>query len=210
MSIYFYCRISTATQNLARQVAVAKNYTNIPDENVFCDKASGATFERTEYKRLQSIVVSGDEVVVKELDRLGRDKEEIKNQIAWFKSAGVTLRILDVPTTLIDFQGQEWLRDMVNNILIEVLGAVAEQEREKTLRRQREGIEAMPIVDGKHYSVKKNNFHGRPRITTAHFQEYLQRQQKGEITVVQCCAEMGISISLWYRRKAEATPPKNL
>ena len=136
MSEWFYGRVSTKEQNLERQLVVARQYKNIPVENVYCDKQSGKNFDRTEYQKLKSVVKSGDEVIVKELDRLGRNKDEIKAEIAWFKDNGVTLRILDVPTTLIDFQGQEWIRDMVNNILIEVLGAMAEQEREEEVSEE--------------------------------------------------------------------------
>ncbi len=56
---------------------------------------------------------SGDELAIHELDRLGRNKEEIKNELKWFKDHGVIVRILNVPTTLIDFQGQEWLFDIL-------------------------------------------------------------------------------------------------
>ena len=203
MSTYFYCRVSTAGQDLARQIGAARAYAEIPEENVYCDKASGKNFEREAYIRLINTVVPGDEVIVKELDRLGRNKEKIKTEIQWFKEHGITLRILDVPTTLIDFQGQEWLRDMVNNILIEVLGAVAEQEREKTLRRQREGIEAMPVIDGRRYSQKKGKYYGRQRkvVATSDFETYFRKQQAGEMTVAQCCEALGCSRSYWYQKK---------
>ena len=201
--IYFYGRVSSKDQNLARQLEVAKAYKNI--DQVFCDKQSGKDFDRPEYQKLKSAVVPGDEVIVKELDRLGRNKEEIKVEIAWFKEAGVDLRILDVPTTLIDFQGQDWIRDMVNNILIEVLGAVAQQEREKTNRRQREGIDAMPVVDGKKYSTKKGCAYGRKPVELGDdFEKFLQKQKDGEMTVSECCAALGIGRSTWYARVREA------
>ena len=180
--IYFYGRVSSKDQNLARQLEVAKAYKNI--DHVYCDKQSGKDFDRPEYQKLKAVVVAGDEVIVKELDRLGRNKDEIKVEIAWFKENGVDLRILDVPTTLIDFQGQEWIRDMVNNILIEVLGAVAQQEREKTNRRQREGIDAMPVVDGKKFSTKKGCAYGRKPVELGDdFEKFLKKQKDGLMTV---------------------------
>jgi DNA invertase Pin-like site-specific DNA recombinase len=202
--IYFYGRVSAKDQNLARQLEVAKAYKNI--DRVFCDKQSGKDFDRPAYQELKSVVVPGDEVIVKELDRLGRNKEEIKVEIAWFKESGVDLRILDVPTTLIDFQGQDWIRDMVNNILIEVLGAVAQQEREKTNRRQKEGIAAMPVVNGKKFSTKKGCTYGRKPIDVGDdFEKFLKKQKDGQLTVNECCKALGISRSTWYARAGEIT-----
>lgn len=202
--IYFYGRVSSKDQNLARQLEVAKAYKNI--DHVYCDKQSGKDFDRPEYQKLKAVVAAGDEVIVKELDRLGRNKDEIKVEIAWFKENGVDLRILDVPTTLIDFQGQEWIRDMVNNILIEVLGAVAQQEREKTNRRQREGIDAMPVVDGKKFSTKKGCAYGRKPVELGDdFEKFLKKQKDGLMTVNECCEALGIGRSTWYARVREAS-----
>ena len=200
--IYFYGRVSSKDQNLARQLEVAKAYKNI--DHVYCDKQSGKDFDRPEYQKLKAVVTAGDEVIVKELDRLGRNKDEIKVEIAWFKENGVDLRILDVPTTLIDFQGQEWIRDMVNNILIEVLGAVAQQEREKTNRRQREGIDAMPVVDGKKFSTKKGCAYGRKPVDLGDdFEKFLKKQKDGLMTVEECCKVLGIGRSTWYAKAKE-------
>ena len=197
--IYFYARVSSKDQNLDRQMETARGYKNI--DHVFCDKQSGKDFDRPEYQHLKSVVAAGDEVVIKELDRLGRNKEGIKAEITWFKEHGVTLRILDVPTTLIDFQGQDWIADMVNNILIEVLGAIAQQEREKTNRRQREGIAAMPVVDGKKFSAKKGCTYGRKPIALGDdFEKFLKKQKDGTMTVSECCKALNISRSTWYAK----------
>lgn len=200
--IYFYARVSTKEQNLDRQLEAARAYKNI--DRVFADKQSGKDFNRDEYTKLKSTVQSGDEVVVKELDRLGRNKEGIKEEIRWFKERGVILRILDVPTTLIDFQGQDWIADMVNNILIEVLGAMAQNEREKTLKRQREGIDAMRVVNGKRVSAKKGRTYGRqPLAIDDEFEKFLEKTKKGEMTVKECCNILNISRSTWYNRVSE-------
>lgn len=196
--IYFYARVSTKDQNLGRQLEAARAYKNI--DRIFCDKSSGKDFDRPEYITLKETVQSGDEVIIKELDRLGRDKDGIKEEIRWFKEAGVILRILDVPTTLIDFQGQDWIADMVNNILIEVLGAIAQNEREKTRRRQREGIAAMPVVNGKRVSAKTGTATGRPRVENLDFEKLFRKQKDGELTVDACCEQMGISRSTWYNK----------
>ena len=200
--IYGYVRVSSKDQNLARQLETMKAYKEIT--KVFCDKQSGKDFVRPEYERLKSVVQKGDEVIIKELDRLGRNKEGIKEEIKWFKEQGVILRILDLPTTLIDFKGQDWIGDMVNNILIEVMGAMAQQEREKTEKRREEGIAAMPIVNGKRVSTKTGNEYGRPSIKLDEsFEKILKKQKDGELTVSECCKELGISRATWYNKLKE-------
>lgn len=202
--IYFYARVSSKDQNLDRQLEAARAYKNI--DRIFSDKQSGKNFDRPDYNRMKSVVCPGDEVIVKELDRLGRDKEGIKEEIRWFKEHGVILRILDVPTTLIDFNGQDWIADMVNNILIEVLGAIAQNEREKTHRRQREGIDAMQVVNGKKVSAKTGRTYGRQEVAAGvDFEKFLKKQKDGTMTVNECCAELGISRATWYNRVAEVS-----
>ena len=200
--IYGYVRVSSKDQNLARQLETMKAYKDIT--KVFCDKQSGKDFKRPEYESLKSIVQKGDEVIIKELDRLGRNKEGIKEEIKWFKEQGVILRILDLPTSLIDFKGQEWIGEVVNNILIEVMGAMAEQEREKTGKRREEGIAAMPIVNGKRVSSKTGNEYGRPTIKlNDSFEKFLKKQKDGELSVRECCEQLGISRATWYNKLKE-------
>ena len=203
---YFLGRVSSKEQNLARQLKVAREKFDIPDENVYCDKITGSSFDRPQYNALKAIVREGDEVIVKEFDRFGRNKEEMKRELEWFKQKGVIVRILDIPTTLIDFKDQTWVLEMVNNILIEVLGAVAEQERKKTKQRQAEGIAAMPVVNGRKVSSKTGTGFGRPKaeIDPAVFEKFAQKQKDGEMTVDDCCRELGISRSTWYDRIRKA------
>ena len=195
MAKYFSARVSSKDQNLARQLEVAKQY-GIPEENVFCDKISGRKKERPEYDRMKSMLVKGDEVYFKELDRIGRDKSLIKDELKWFKDRGIIVRILNVPTTLTDYKGQEWLFDMVNNILIEVLGTIAEQEWNKTKQRREEGIAAMPIVDGRKVSSKTGRGFGREA------KELDLTLREGE-TITEACARLGINRSTYYRRMAQ-------
>lgn len=200
--IYFYTRVSTKDQNLARQLETAKAYKNI--DRVFCDKQSGKNFDRIEYKKLKSIVQPGDEVIIQEMDRLGRNKAATKEEIEWFKEHGITLRILELPTTLIDFNGQEWIAEMINNMLIEVLTTMAEQEVKKIDRRRAEGIAAMPIVNGKKVSLKTGRNYGRPQVEIDdEFEKFFEKQKRGELSVKECCKHLNISRSTWYNRVAE-------
>ena len=194
--IYGYVRVSSKDQNLARQLETMKTYKNV--DKVFCDKQSGKDFERESYQQLKETLVSGDEVIIKSLDRLGRNKEQTKEEIKWFKDNGITLRILNLPTSLIDYQGQEWIMDMVNNILIEVLASYAEQERVEIKLRQAEGIAAKKASDSW-------DEYGRPRKEPVDFKKFLKKQQDGELTVAECCEQLGISRATWYNRLKEVS-----
>lgn len=197
MKRYFYGRVSTKDQNLDRQLASVRSYKNI--DRVFKDKKSGKNFEREGYQEMKSVLEAGDEVVFHALDRLGRNKEGIKQELAWFKEHGVIVRILNVPTTLIEYPvGQEWVMEMVNNIIIEVLSAVAEQEREEMLERQAEGIAAMPVNEnGKKISRKTGRGFGREKMNVD------LTLRTGE-TVKDACSRLGISRNTYYRKVREA------
>ena len=193
MAKYFSARVSSKDQNLARQLAEAKKY-GVPEENIFCDKITGRKKDRPEYDKMKSLLQRGDEVYFKELDRIGRDKCLIKEELEWFRERGVLVRILDVPTTLMELPaGQEWVFEMVNNILIEVLGTIAEQEWKKTKQRREEGIAAMPVVDGKRVSSKTGKGFGRPEIEVI-------IDRKPDETIEDVCARLGISRRTYFRK----------
>lgn len=140
--IYGYMRVSTKAQNLNRQEDALLEF-GVEKDNIFADKESGKNFDREKYQEMKSILKRNDVLVIKELDRLGRNKEMIKEELRYFKDNGIRLKILNIPTTLIDIQqGQEWIIDMVNNILLEVMSSIAEEERKKIKERQAEGIAA--------------------------------------------------------------------
>ena len=196
MSRYFYGRVSTKDQNLDRQLASAQAYKNI--DRVFKDKKSGKNFDREEYQAMKEILEPGDEVVFHALDRLGRNKDGVKQELAWFREHGVIVRILNIPTTLIEYPaGQEWVMDMVNNIIIEVLAAMAQQEREEMLERQAEGIAAMPVDEnGKKISRRTGNGFGRKS------KDVDLTLNAGE-TVKDACKRLGISRQTYYRKLQE-------
>ncbi|MBQ6906227.1 MAG: recombinase family protein [Clostridia bacterium] len=198
MAKYFSVRVSSKDQNLARQLAEAQKY-GIPKENIFCDKITGRKKDRPEYERMKSLLKRGDEVYFKELDRIGRAKYLIKDELEWFKERGVIVRILDIPTTLMEVpKGQEWVFEMVHNILIEVLATIAEQEWEKTKKRQSEGIASMPIVNGRRVSAKTGRGFGRERKCPDNFEEVYNRQQSGEVSMKEALQLVGVGRTRWY------------
>lgn len=140
---YYYARVSSKEQNLDRQIAAFKAL-GATERDIITDKESGKDLERIGYQALKNAMLRrGDTLVIKSLDRLSRNKADIKNELQFFKDNGIRLKVIDLPTTMMELpQGQEWVFEMVNNILIEVLGTIAEQERETIRKRQAEGIEA--------------------------------------------------------------------
>lgn len=156
--IFGYARVSSAGQNLDRQIDALKQY--VPEENIVVDKISGKSLERPGYQALKGALGlrRGDILYVSSLDRLSRSKADIKSELIWFKEKGISLRVLDLPTTMIEYPAdQEWIRDMTNNILIEVLASMAEIERVRIRQRQREGIDAAKRR-GKHLGRPEKGF----------------------------------------------------
>ena len=139
--VFGYARVSTAHQHEDRQVAALLEY-GIEDRNIIVDKESGKDLNRKGYQLLkEGLLRRGDTLIIKSLDRLSRNKADIKKELEHFKNEGIVLKVLDLPTTMMDLpDGNEWVFEMVNNILIEVLGTIAEQERASIKQRQAEGI----------------------------------------------------------------------
>lgn len=197
---YFYARVSSNEQNLEWQIASFEQY-GANESNTFSDKRSGKNFDRPEYIRLKETLQPGDELYVKSLDRLGRNKDAVRDELAWFKTHGVFLRILDLPTSCIEPPpGQEWVIDMVNNILLEVLSSVAEHERETIRARQAEGYAAMPVVDGKRISKKTGRALGRAPVKVARkfLVEVREKQKAREISPAEAAKRLGVSLGTYY------------
>lgn len=187
-----YARVSSKEQKLDRQLIELKKY--VPTENIIMDKQSGKDLDRPGYQALKGPLGlrQGDTLYIKSLDRLSRNKEDIKKELEWFKQNGIRLMILDLPTSMIQVPpGQEWLIEMINNILIEVLASIAQQERETIRARQREGIDAARLT-GRHL--------GRPAITVPeNFDDVVAKWKNGEITAREAMQKTGLKRSSFYK-----------
>ena len=187
-----YARVSSREQHEDRQIEALAGY-GVSRDNIIVDKCSGKDTEREGYQYLKKQMLrSGDTLVIKELDRLSRSKSDIKQELEFFKNHGVHIRILDIPTTLTDFPPEQmWVMDMINAILIEVLGSIEENERLKIRRRQREGIDA---------ALKKNVRFDRPAIAKPENWDTVVKQiDAKETTVSQALQTLNISRSSYYR-----------
>ena len=110
---YGYARVSSTEQNLDRQVLALQEY--VKPENIVMDRQSGKNLDRPGYNALKGIfgLRPGDVLYIVSLDRLSRNKEDIKNEIAWFKAHKVRLMILDLPSSMVQVpENQEWIIDM--------------------------------------------------------------------------------------------------
>ena len=189
-----YARVSSREQHEDRQIEALTNY-GVNRDNIIVDKCSGKDTEREGYQYLKKQMLrNGDTLVIKELDRLSRSKSDIKQELEFFKCNGIHVKILDIPTTLTDFPPEQmWVMDMINAILIEVLGSIAENERLKIRRRQREGIDA---------AKKKDIKFGRPTLELPENLEIvMQAVEAKQITVSQALGQLHISRSSYYRLK---------
>lgn len=189
---FYYARVSSKEQNLDRQLNAFKNI-GAGDRDIITDKESGKNLDRQGYQALKNAMLrEGDTLVITSLDRLSRNKKDIANELKYFKDNNIRLKVLDLPTTMTDVpQGQEWVIEMVNNILIEVLGTIAEQERATIHKRQAEGIE----------SAKKAGKHlGRPiTIKPENWEEVIKLWEKGSISAKEAMNRTGVKKSTFYK-----------
>ena len=190
--IYGYARVSTKDQNLDRQLIALREF-GIDDRDIIREKASGKSLNREAYQTLRNqLLREGDTLVIVALDRLSRNKLHIKQELEYFRGRNIRVMVLDMPTTLCQVnEGQEWIIEMINAILVEVLASLAEQERVKTLTRQAEGIEAAKL-QGKHL--------GRPKMKIPEGWDNIYMLWKsGEITAVEAMRKSNLKKSTFYK-----------
>ncbi len=140
MAMYAYARVSTKEQNLDRQLEAFKDF-KINKNNIFCDKQSGKDFERTNYQRLIKKLKCGDVLVIKSIDRLGRNYDMIIDE--WHKITKIIeadIIVLDMPLLDTRDKTSNLTGKLIADIVLQLLSYVAETERESIKQRQLEGI----------------------------------------------------------------------
>ncbi len=207
---YAYIRVSTIEQNEARQIEAVKNFCpNIPLENIFIDKITGSQYERPNYLAMKQLILnvqrayssSGNvpviEVIIEELDRLGRTMKGILEELKWFEEHNIRVRILEIPTTLMDVdESNDWVLHMVNKIIIEIYANLAEQEMNKRKKRQTEGIEI---------AKKAGKYKGRKpiKLDNEQFTKVYAEWKNGAITAKQAMEKLHLKSNTFYRRVKE-------
>lgn len=134
MALVFYCRVSSKDQNLARQLARAKE---VHADKVFSDKVSGKNLDRPAFTKMMKYLREGDVLEVVSLDRLSRNYKDLKDLVSKFRDMKVKLIADDLPQTNSD---NELINNFMMDLLISMMGFVAQNEREKIRERQAQGI----------------------------------------------------------------------
>lgn len=152
---YGYIRVSTKEQNIDRQLT-ALSLENISKEQIFIDRASGKNFNRIEYQRLLTILQEDDDLVIKSIDRLGRNYDDILEQWKLLtKVKKVHLVVLDFPLLNTRNNIDTITGKLISDLVLQVLSYVSQMEREQIKQRQMEGI---------HEAKKRGKRFGRPQI----------------------------------------------
>lgn len=188
--IYGYVRVSSKDQNIDRQMDALLNE-NIERQNIFVDKQSGKDFNRPQYKRLVKKLKKGDLVVIKAIDRLGRNYDEILEQWRFItKTKGADIFVIDFP--LLDTRKKEddLTGTFIADLVLQILSYVAQTEREFIHRRQAEGIES---------AKKRGVKFGRERIELpTNFEEARTRFIEGSLSVRKAAELCGMNYATFY------------
>ena len=188
--VYGYARVSTTEQHLDRQVEALKTY-GVEDRHIITDKQSGKDFSRPGYQILKSqLLRSGDILVVKELDRLGRNYTDIKIEWQGLSQLGVDVVVIETPIlSTIDKSDLE--KSLISNIVFELLAYLGEKERVKTLSRQAEGIAIAQI---------KGTKLGRPSVKIPDdFEVEVRKWRNGEQTATATMEILGLKRTTFYK-----------
>ena len=194
MALVFYARVSSKGQNLARQLARAKE---VEADKVFTDKFSGKNTNRSGLKALMNYVREGDTVEGVSLDRLSRNYKDIQRLVQELKNKGVSLIVDDLPQT---HTGNNLVDQFMLDMMINLMGFVAQNEREKILERQRQGIEQAKkrgVYKGRPFKYAPNSNDREGRLVYEKIkQEYLKGNYKSK---VQLAKDNGVSRQQLYR-----------
>lgn len=195
MERYAYIRVSTKEQNIDRQLAALEPY-QIKKRNIYCDYQSGKDFDRPAYKKLLKRIRAGDLLIIKSIDRLGRNYQEIL--IQWqliTKEVEADILVLDMDLLDTRKKADNLTGTLIADLVLQIFAYVAQTEREFIRQRQAEGITA---------AKKKGVKFGRPMVSLPEsFMEMATAYRRGQITSRQAAEMLGMSHSTFYRRYRE-------
>ena len=199
---YGYHRTSTKEQHLDRGVNEITAYcsaNNLELEKIFTDQQTGKNFNRPRYTIMKEDVLrAGDELIITEVDRLGRNKQETLRELQYYRDNGIRVKILELPTTLMDLSAMDnamarMIMETINNMLIELYATMAQAEIEKKEKRQQEGIQA------KKERGEWDNY-GRPMIMPLEkFEDEYNKVRLGEIRPCELMRKLEMSKATFYR-----------
>lgn len=199
-TMWGYVRVSTKEQKLDRQIDAMLDY-GIPVSHIWEDKETSKNFNRPEYKKMLKVAQRGDIIVIKSIDRLGRNYTEIRDQWALItQDIGCGIHVIDMPALNTTGEINDLNSRFMTDLILQVLAFVAQNERDTILKHQREGIA----------SAHKNrkNPGGRPKASIPYeFWEIFILWKSGEVRtkelLAMCKEEYGMSTRSFYRRMRE-------
>lgn len=185
-----YIRVSSKDQNEGRQLEAMRKM-GINERDIYLDKQSGKNFERANYQLLKRIIRKGDILYIHSLDRFGRNKEEILQE--WndlTKNIEADIVVLDMP--LLDTtQYKDSMGTFIADLVLQILSWMAEEERERIRKRQREGID-LALQNGIRF--------GRPTVfVSEEFKEVYRKWKTKELTAVEAMREAGVKKTSFYK-----------
>ena len=203
--VFNYIRISGKDQNESRQVEAMKDWNEangVTNAIELIDKCSGTNTDRPNLQMLLKVVGENDLVVIKSIDRLSRNYKECKQLWEEITSKGADIVVIDMP--LLDTrQYKDLLGSFISDLILSVLGYVAQQETEFRKKRQMEGIHCMKEVNGKKIG-KTGRPTGRPTATyPANWKEVYTKWQNGEITATKGMELTGLKRNTFYKLAKE-------
>lgn len=195
MNIYGYARVSSKDQNIERQI-VALNEIGIKKEYIYVDQVSGKNFDRLEYRKLLRKMKEGDLLVIKSIDRLGRNYTEILEQWRMItKEKRVHIQVIDIPLLNTNNSKDNLTGIFISDLVLQILAYVAETEREFIKQRQAEGI-ALAKAKGVKFGAQKKK-------VPNDFDKYYWMWINGEVSTRQAAKALNMSHSTFYRRCKE-------
>ena len=190
--IYGYARVSSKEQNLDRQKKALEDY-GVDIRDIISDKQSGKNFDREGYLTLKNILLRPkDTLVITELDRLGRNMSMIKDEWNDLQKKKINIVVLDNP--ILNTEGRNDLeKNLISNLVFELLAYLAEKERDKIKKRQREGIEALKIRNG-------GKGIGRPSIMKPeNWDEVYNMWKEKKITAIKAMELLNLKKNTFYK-----------
>ena len=204
--IYGYHRTSTKEQHLDRGIQEINKFcenSNLALEKIYTDQQTGKDFNRPRYQVLrEDILRTGATLMVAERDRLGRNKQDILNELQYYKDKQIRVMILEIPTTLQDLSAldnsmAQMIMETINNMLIELYATMAQAEIEKKEKRQQEGIAAKKARG-------EWEDYGRPKAQKPdNWNEVVASWKSGEITAVKAMELTGLKKTTFYKLAKE-------
>lgn len=205
--IYGYHRTSTKEQHLDRGIQEITKFcenNSLTLEKIYTDQQTGKNFNRPRYQVLkEDILRTGDILIITELDRLGRNKQETLKELQYYRDKQIRVMILEIPTTLQDLSAldnsmAQMIMETINNMLIELYATMAQAEIEKKEKRQQEGIAAKKARG-------EWDEYGRPKAQKPdNWNEVITSWKNGEITAVKAMELTGLKKTTFYKLVKEA------